>query len=264
MSAVAHFQLITLFPKVVDNFLELGVVGQAQKKNLIEVTCHNPRDYTSDVHHSVDDRPFGGGDGMCMLVEPLAQAVDQALVCRPQARRIYLSPQGRTLNQGLVQEFAQAPDLILLAGRYAGVDQRLLNQYQFEEVSVGDYVLSGGELAALVLMDAVARFIPGVLGHGESAAKDSFAGGLLEAPLFTRPRETFGAAVPEVLLSGNHARIEEWKKWMSVFVTLKKRPDLKPLKALSDKDLQKLKKFWSTLSEAELKAVGLAGFKWDF
>lgn len=251
------FQVITVFPEMIENITASGVVGQARKKNLIEVSSINPRKFATDVHNSVDDRPFGGGDGMIMLAEPLEKAIFEAREKAPAARVIYLSPQGRPLKQNRVVELAQDPNLILLCGRYSGVDQRLIHQYVDEEISIGDYVISGGELAATVLIDAVSRFIPGVLGHAESAAVDSFTDNLLEAPLFTRPRELWGLKTPEILLSGNHAKISQWQKQLGILVTLAKRPDLDPLRALPPKALKELRSLFESLSSEDKELLGL-------
>lgn len=231
------FSIVTLFPELISEVLKIGVVGQAITKGVIGVDVITPRAWTHDIHKTVDDRPFGGGDGMVMMAEPLSRCLDEVLARDLQSaslnqvsmRRIYLSPQGRVLNHKLVIELSRERHLLLLCGRYAGVDQRLLNHYQFEEISVGDYVLSGGELAAMIVVDSVGRQLEGVLGHSASSSEDSFAGaGLLEAPCFTRPREWSGQSVPEFLLTGNHAQVAEDRWFLSVMVTFKKRADLLP------------------------------------
>lgn len=257
------YQVITLFPEAIAQFAGYGVISQAAKKELLRIESVNPRKFTTDVHHSVDDRPFGGGDGMCMTVDALQPAVEEALARRPGARRIYVSPQGRRLDHALARELAAAGDLILLSGRYAGVDQRLLNHYAFEEISIGDYVLSGGELAAMVIIDAAARFIPGVLGHQDSSHADSFEGGALEAPQFTRPREILGQTVPEALMSGNHARIGVWRDLVGKLVTLRKRPDLFHALKLSMKELKELRDFLAAMPPAERAALGLTDLDLD-
>lgn len=227
------FSVVTLFPDLMAEVLKIGVVGQAISRDKIKVDLFTPRQWTQDVHKTVDDRPFGGGDGMVMMAEPLAQCLDHVLeeaqggANSVKPRRIFLSPQGSPLNHQLVLELAKVQHIVLLCGRYAGVDQRLLNHYEFEEVSLGDYVLSGGELGALVLIDAVGRQIEGVLGHEASSQNDSFAAdGLLEAPCYTRPREWRGQSVPELLLTGNHAQIAEDRWFIGVIVSFVKRPDL--------------------------------------
>lgn len=262
-----NIRIITLFPELIHQITSHGVLGQAVEKKLIYIETLNPRQFTQDVHKSVDDRPFGGGDGMIMMVEPLHQAM-QSLEKKSLAnsagqsplkktRKIYLSPQGKRLTDTLVKELSQEGNIILLCGRYGGVDQRFLNEHEMEEVSIGDYVLSGGELAAGVLIDAVSRFIPGVLGHGQSAQADSFQEGWLEHPHFTRPREWQGQAIPEILLSGNHRLITEWKKKMGQLVTLQKRPDLFWAKNLPVTELSELHDFYLSLNENEKKYLGL-------
>lgn len=256
-----RFHVLTVFPEMIESIASNGVLGQARKKGILEVTTDSPRRYTQDIHQTVDDRPFGGADGMVMLVEPLRQAIENYLIEVPRSRRIYLSPQGRPLTDSFVRELAQEQQFLLLCGRYAGVDQRLLNHFEFEEVSIGDYVLSGGELAAMVLVDAVSRQWPGVLGHVDSATKDSFGSGLLEAPLFTRPREILAQVVPEILTSGHHARISEWQNCVGILVTLKKRPDL--LRddlgqlRLTVKEKKQVRQVWLSLTDEEKIALGL-------
>jgi tRNA (guanine37-N1)-methyltransferase len=246
------FQMITVFPEIITTYLSNGVLSQALKKNLFQCDVLNPRDFTSDRYKSVDDRPFGGGDGMVMLAEVLEETL--------QSRKekddyvIYLSPQGTPLNEKKVQELLLKKNLTLICGRYGGIDQRVINRYVDEEISIGDYVLSGGELAAMVVMDTLVRKIPGVLGHQDSASLDSFAIEGLEHPLFTRPQEWNGEKVPTILTSGHHEKIAFWKKNISRLVTLKKRPDL--LKIQTAEKIE-LKKFWDQLSAEEKRACGL-------
>lgn len=249
------FQVISLFPEMIRSALEPGVVGQAWKTGLIEVQTISPREFAKDNHKTVDDRPFGGGDGMVMLAEVCQQAIAQAKSNGP-THVIYLSPQGEKLSDKKVRELAQHKNLTILCGRYGGVDQRALNQLVDEEISIGDYVLSGGEFAALVLIDAVTRMQPGALGHQDSADQDSFSDGLLEFPLFTRPREWNGETVPEILTSGHHQKIQTWKLLLSRLVTLKKRPDL--LVNLSENEKLEMKKFWQQMTDADKKACGLS------
>jgi tRNA (guanine37-N1)-methyltransferase len=224
------FSVITLFPDLMSEVAKVGVVGQAVMDGKISLEVKSPRAWTTDVHKTIDDRPFGGGDGMVLMSEPISQCLGELLaaeVTLTKPRCIYLSPQGKKLDHNLVMELSQEKHLILLCGRYAGVDQRVLNHYEFEEVSIGDYVLSGGELGALVLIDTIGRQLEGVLGHAESSREDSFAKeGLLEAPCFTRPREWKDWVVPDFLLSGNHSQIAEDRWILSVLITFKKRPDL--------------------------------------
>lgn len=251
------FQVITLFPELIEAGVSSGVLGQAVKKGLLSVEQIHPRDFTDDPHRSVDDRPFGGSDGMVFRPEIAAAAIARARAQGP-THVVHLSPQGRVLSDAKVRELVEKPGLTFLCGRYAGVDQRVLNSHVDEEISIGDYVLSGGELAALVVIDAVARQIPGVLGHHLSAEHDSFAGGgILEGPLFTRPREWEGAKVPEVLLSGHHDRIAEWQRQVGALTTLMRRPEL--LASWSPQKLAALKKFWSEMSPEDRAVSGLQG-----
>ncbi|WP_334078492.1 tRNA (guanosine(37)-N1)-methyltransferase TrmD [Microbulbifer sp. M83] len=222
--------LVSIFPEMFAALTEYGISGRAVRDGLLEVRCWNPRDFTSDRHRTVDDRPYGGGPGMVMLAEPLYQALAAARAWAEEggasARSIYLSPQGRPLDQGGVEELADAGNLVLLAGRYEGIDERIVETLIDEEWSIGDYVLSGGELAAMVMVDAVTRLIPGALGHGQSAVEDSFAQGLLDCPHYTRPEEYRGRSVPEVLLSGNHEKIRRWRLKQALARTSQRRPDL--------------------------------------
>jgi len=251
-----RFQVITVFPEMIQSAMSVGVFSQAVKSSLLNLSCINPRDFTTDLHRTVDDRPFGGGDGMIMLPEPLEKSIAAAKEQQPEAKVIYLSPQGQPLIHKKAQELSQNAGLILLCGRYGGIDQRIINKYVDEEISTGDYVISGGELAACIVMDAVSRFIPGVLGHRDSADKDSFAQGLLEHPNFTRPREYQGQGVPEVLVGGNHKKINEWKELVSFLVTLQKRPDLIN-KSEDQKMLTAAFRLWSSMSVEERDLLGL-------
>jgi tRNA (guanine37-N1)-methyltransferase len=250
------FQVITLFPEMIQAAMAAGVFGQAQKSALLELSCINPREFTTDVHKTVDDRPFGGGDGMIMMPEPLVAAIHAAKAARAGARVLYLSPQGTPLTHAKARELSREEGLVLICGRYGGIDQRVINRHVDEEISTGDYVISGGELAACVVMDAVSRFVPGVLGHRDSAEKDSFAAGLLEHPNFTKPREYQNQTVPEVLLSGHHHNIQRWKDLTSFLVTLEKRPDLIDRPA-SGKELKAAHEFWKGLSQTERDLLGL-------
>lgn len=226
-----QFDVVTLFPAMFDAVTELGVTGRARERGLYQFVAWNPRDFTANVHRTVDDRPYGGGPGMVMMAEPLDRALaaarqrqSSAGVERP--RMVHLTPQGRLLDHAVVAELAREPGLVLLAGRYEGVDERLIERQAIEEISIGDYVLSGGELAAMVLMDAVVRQLPGALGDAESASQDSFVDGLLDCPHYTRPELYEGAAVPAVLLSGHHAVIARWRLKQSLGRTWQRRPDL--------------------------------------
>jgi len=219
--------VISLFPEMFDAITQYGVTGRAIRNEIIEFHSWNPRDFTHDKHRTVDDRPYGGGPGMLMMVQPLRDAI---LTAKAQlgedAKVIYLSPQGRKLSQSGVRELSQSNKLIFIAGRYEGVDERIIQSLVDEEWSVGDYVLSGGELPAMTLIDAIARFVPGVLGHEQSAEQDSFSDGLLDCPHYTRPEVLDGESVPKVLLSGNHEHIRRWRLEQSLERTWTRRPEL--------------------------------------
>ena len=222
-----RIDVVTLFPECVRGAAPVGVVGRAQERRLLEVAAWNPRDYTSDTHRTVDDRPYGGGPGMVMLAEPLRQAIRAAQAAAPAPGRvILLSPQGERLVQRKVRALAKEPRLLLLCGRYEGLDERFVANEVDEELSIGDYVLSGGELAAAVLIDAIGRLREGALGNAESAAQDSFEDGLLDCPHYTRPERDGADAVPAVLLSGDHAAIRRWRLKQSLGRTWLRRPDL--------------------------------------
>ena len=218
--------VVSLFPPMFDALTGMGITGRAIENGLLALRVWNPRDYTTDPYRRVDERPYGGGPGMVMIPGPLKLALAAARANNPQAKVIYLSPQGRRLDQAGVLELAGREGLILLAGRYEGVDERLIEREVDEEWSIGDYVLSGGELAAMVIVDAIARQIPGALGHEDSASQDSFAAGLLDCPHYTRPEEYEGQRVPDVLLSGNHAEIRRWRLKQALGRTWERRPDL--------------------------------------
>ena len=227
--------IITLFPEMFKAITEFGVTGRAVKHNLLQVRCYNPRDFTHDKHKTVDDRPYGGGPGMLMMVQPLRDAIHSAKADAGEGVKvIYLSPQGRKLEQAGVKELSLNSKMILVCGRYEGIDERLIQSEIAEEWSVGDYVLTGGELPAMTLIDAVARFIPGVLGKQESAQEDSFADGLLDCPHYTRPEVLDGLTVPPVLMSGNHAEIRKWRLKQSLERTWLRRPELLESLALTD------------------------------
>ncbi len=221
-----QIHVVTLFPDMITQALEYGVLGRAIKSGKMSVQTWNPRDFTHDRHQTVDDRPFGGGPGMLMKVEPLADAINAARQQSPEARVIYLSPQGELLKQAQVKSLALLPDMILIAGRYEGIDERLIEHLVDMEVSIGDYVLSGGELPLLVLIDAMARMLPGVLGDEQSAAQDSFMEGLLDCPHYTRPEQIEGRRVPDVLLGGDHQAIARWRLKQSLGRTWLRRPEL--------------------------------------
>ncbi|WP_151705228.1 tRNA (guanosine(37)-N1)-methyltransferase TrmD [Nitrincola alkalilacustris] len=221
------FGIVTLFPEMFEAVTRFGVTGRAVRNGLMDVSCWNPRDFAHDRHRTVDDRPYGGGPGMLMKVQPLRDAIAAAKVqAKGRVKVIYLSPQGRRLDQAGVSELAAADSLILVAGRYEGIDERLIRAEIDEEWSLGDFVLSGGELPAMVVVDAVSRLLPGVLGHADSAAEDSFFEGLLDCPHYTRPEVLDGMNVPEVLLSGNHEHIRRWRLKQQLGRTWERRPDL--------------------------------------
>lgn len=221
-----RIDVVTLFPELVRQVAEYGVTGRAVQRGLLSLHTWNPRDYTHDRHRTVDDRPYGGGPGMLMRYEPLRDTIRAVRTETPAARVIYLSPQGRLLTQSTVRELAVEPGLVLIAGRYEGIDERLLAREIDEEWSIGDYVLSGGELAAMVMVDTVARLQPGALGDEDSAEQDSFSAGLLDCPHFTRPETVDGMSVPPVLLGGNHADIARWRTKQSLGRTWRRRPEL--------------------------------------
>lgn len=230
--------IVTLFPEMFRAITDFGVTGRAVEKGLLSLACWNPRDYARDRHRTVDDRPYGGGPGMVMMVQPLRDAVAEARqALGSEARVVYLSPQGAPLTQAKAEALAALPALILVAGRYEGVDERFIELEVDEELSIGDYVLSGGELAAMVVVDACARLLPGVLGHADSASQDSFAEGLLDCPHYTRPEDYQGREVPTVLLSGNHEAIRRWRLKQSLGRTWVRRPEL-----LADRSLDKLQR----------------------
>jgi tRNA (guanine37-N1)-methyltransferase len=240
-----RFDVITLFPEMFQA-ARLGVTGKALEGEQASLQLWNPRDYTQDNHRTVDDRPYGGGPGMVMKVDPLKAALQQAKEAAPESRVIYLTPQGQRFDQKAARDMAKRSGMILLAGRYEGIDERLVDCCVDEEWSIGDYVLSGGELAAMVIMDAVTRLLPGVLGHAESAQQDSYMNGLLDFPQYTRPDELDGQDVPEVLLSGDHAAIERWRLQQALGRTWLRRPDLLAQRELSDDEERLLEEFIRT------------------
>lgn len=222
-----RYDVVTIFPEMITEALGYGVVSRALDAGRVSVATWNPRDYTTDRHRSVDDRPYGGGPGMVMRYGPLKRAVDAAREERgDQAEVIYLSPQGERFGAASAEHWAEGPGAILVCGRYEGVDERFIEACVDREVSIGDFVLSGGEPAALAIMDAVFRFVPQVLGHEDSALEDSFAEGLLDCPHYTRPEEIEGRRVPDVLLSGDHAAIRRWRRQQSERRTAERRADL--------------------------------------
>ncbi|MEH6472325.1 MAG: tRNA (guanosine(37)-N1)-methyltransferase TrmD [Halopseudomonas sp.] len=236
--------VVTLFPEMFQAITEYGVTGRAVKNGLINLECWSPRDFTHDKHRTVDDRPYGGGPGMLMKVQPLRDAIQAAKAAAgEQARVIYLSPQGRKLDQAGVRELASRDKLVLVAGRYEGIDERLLETEIDEEWSLGDFVVSGGELPAMTLIDAVSRLVPGVLGHEDSAAEDSFEDGLLDCPHYTRPELVNEQDVPKVLLSGNHKEIRRWRLKQQLGRTWLRRPDLLDGQQLNTEQQRLLEEF---------------------
>lgn len=222
-----RIDIITLFPEMFAPVLNESIIGRAQKSGAIEIVCHQLRNYAFDKHRRVDDTPYGGGMGMLMKAEPIALCFED--ICKTTGKRphfVYMSPQGKTLNQQRLRELSEIENICILCGHYEGVDQRLLDTYVDEEISIGDYVLTGGELPAMVLADALARMVPGVLSNNECFTEESHFNGLLEYPQYTKPSEWRGIQVPGVLLSGHHANIEKWRKEKSLEITAQKRPDL--------------------------------------
>lgn len=227
---------MTLFPEFVKAVQNYGVIARAADQKLIELETWNPRDYATDRHRTVDDRPYGGGPGMVMKVEPLRAAIQAAQQAGQPASVVYLTPEGRRLDNQIAASLAQRERIILLCGRYEGIDERLIELEVDEELSIGDYVVSGGELPAMVTIDAVARQLPGVLGHSESAVQDAFTGGVLDCPHYTRPEQIDGRSVPEVLLSGDHGAVAQWRRREALGRTWRKRPELIEQVKLSAED----------------------------
>lgn len=238
-----RFDVVTIFPEMFAALRDFGISRRAAERGLWFLQCWNPRDFADGAHRSVDDRPYGGGPGMVMLAEPLARAICAARSAAPQSRVVYLSPQGRPLDHAAVVRLASCSSLVLLCGRYEGVDQRLIDEVVDEEVSVGDFVVSGGELPAMLLMDAIVRLLPGALNDADSAAEDSFVDGLLDYPHFTRPEDRAGVKVPPVLLSGNHSDIRRWRLKQALGATSLKRPDLLKKRNLSKEEQLLLDEF---------------------
>jgi tRNA (guanine37-N1)-methyltransferase len=241
---VIRFDCVTLFPEAFAAVADFGITRRAREEGLWSLALWNPRDFTSDNYRTVDDRPYGGGPGMVMLAEPLAKAIAAAKAAgQGEAKVIHLSPQGAVMDHRKVMELSAEKRLVLLCGRYEGVDERLLRGAVDEELSIGDYVVSGGELAAMVLIDAIVRQLPGALGDGTSAGQDSFVNGLLEAPHYTRPEVYEGQAVPAVLMSGHHAQIERWRLKQSLGRTWQRRPELLERRSMSEDERKLLEEF---------------------
>lgn len=236
--------VVSLFPEMVGQVAEFGVVGRARERKLLGMHLENPRDYANDVHRTVDDRPYGGGPGMVMKYEPAAAAIAAARAELPAGCPVIcLTPQGEVFDQAVARRLAGLPGMVLLAGRYEGIDERLISREVDEELSLGDFVLSGGEIAAMAVIDAVARLLPGVLGDDESAQQDSFMHGLLDHPHYTRPESIDGDRVPAVLLSGDHARIARWRRKQALGRSYLRRPDLVRKLSLSNDDRKLLEEF---------------------
>lgn len=256
--------VVTLFPELIAAVTASGVTSRAVKKGLLQVECRNPREFTCDVHRTVDDRPYGGGPGMVMLPDPMIQAINEAKAWARQGgldvaeqapllepKVIYMSPQGQPFTQAKAQALADAGSVVLVAGRYEGIDERIIELAVDEEWSMGDYVLSGGELPAMTVIDAVARLIPGVLGHALSAHEDSFTDGLLDCPHYTRPEVYEGRAVPSVLLSGNHEAIRRWRLKQALGRTHLRRPELLENKTLTAEEKRLLTEFLKEREQSE-------------
>lgn len=236
--------IISLFPEMFRSVTDFGVTGQAVKKGLLSVQSWNPRDFAHDKRHTVDDKPYGGGPGMLMMVQPLRDAIHAAKAAAPgKTKVIYLSPQGRKLDQQGVEELAKNDNLLLICGRYEGIDERVIQSEVDEEWSIGDFVMTGGEIPAMTLIDTVSRFIPGVLGDFASAEEDSFANGLLDCPHYTRPEVLDGKTAPAVLMSGNHQEIRRWRLKQSLGRTWLRRPELLENLALTDEQEQLLAEY---------------------
>jgi len=237
-----EFDVFSLLPEVFPPYLNSSILYRARQRGLIDIRIHNIRDWAADKHHVTDDEPYGGGGGMVMKVEPIFAAVESMLGPEAGCPVILLTPQGRVFSQRIAMELVRQPRLALICGRYEGVDERIREHLVTDEISIGDYVLTGGELPALILIDAISRLIPGVLGDPDGAMDDSHATGLLEYPHYTRPPEYRDWGVPEILLSGDHAKIEKWRREQSLRRTFKRRPDLLESAPLSETDRKVLKK----------------------
>lgn len=220
------FEILTIFPGMFSSPMEESIVGKARDRGLIQVRVHNIRDFATGKHQITDDRPFGGGEGMVMKPEPIVRALRAIVDNGPAARRVLLTPQGRLFDQEIARELSRLPRLILICGRYEGVDERVAEHFTDDQISIGDYVLTGGELAAMVVVDAVVRLLPGALGNVDSAEADSFSEPVLEHPQYTRPQDFEGMSVPPVLLSGNHESIRRWRRGQALLRTMMRRPDL--------------------------------------
>jgi len=243
------FTVLTIFPEMFDSFRAYGIIKRAIERKKIFTSTINIRDYATDRHQMTDDRPYGGGSGMVLKPEPLAAAIRAAKEKAPSSRSILMTPQGHVFNQHMAQQLTAFSELILICGRYEGVDERIVHDLVDDEISIGDYILTGGELAAMVVIETVTRLIPGTLGAEASAENDSFSEGLLEHAHYTRPRNFEGMQVPEVLVSGHHQEIERWRRESSVMRTLLKRPDLLQTNNLSEQEIKILKKWYRIIKK---------------
>ena len=250
-----QFEVFTLLPEIFPPYLESSILNRARQKGLIDVRVHNIRDYTHDKHHTTDDTPYGGGGGMVMKPEPVFEAIETVLGLNPLQTQpetasnipiILLTPQGRVFNQTIAQELSAHPRIALICGRYEGIDERIREHLVTDEISIGDFVLTGGELPALILIDAIARLLPDVLGDPTGAQDDSHAMGLLEYPHYTRPPEFRGWKAPDILLSGDHAKIDKWRREQALERTFKKRPDMLEKAELTKEDLKFIQKLKSS------------------
>ena len=249
-----QISVITLFPDLVKSVIAEGVVGRAAKRGLVELNCVNPRDYAEDVHRTVDDRPYGGGPGMVMRPDCLLKSIRAERKRLGETKVVYLTPQGRPIKQEMLKSLSEAESVVLLCGRYEGVDERVIDLEVDEEWSLGDFVLSGGELAAMVVVDGVTRLLPEALGHDDSAVEDSFSDGLLDHPHYTRPEKIEDLEVPEVLLSGNHQHIKKWRRKQALGRTYLRRPDVLQEKDLSKQDMVLLDDFMKEIKTSEVKS----------
>jgi len=231
-----RFDILTLFPEMFESPFDSSLLKKAQEKGLLEIAVHDIRDYAEDRHRMTDDYPYGGGSGMVMKVDPIARALEDVVPERREAKVILLTPQGKVFNQNTAQDLSASSRIVLISGRYEGVDERVREHLVDEEISVGDYILTGGELPAMIIVDAVARLVSGVLGNCDSAATESFSTGLLEYPQYTRPADFRGWKVPDVLLSGNHRLIDAWRRRESLIKTALRRPDLLSRAGLTEED----------------------------
>lgn len=249
-----QFDIVTIFPEIFRGVFDFGIIRRAVEARLIRIGLHDLRDYTHDRHRQVDDRPFGGGAGMVMKPEPLFRAVEALShqASSEESRVVLLSPQGQLFNQKLAEEFASLKQITLVCGRYEGVDERVVEYLVDDEVSIGDYVLSGGEIPAMIIVDAVTRLLPGALGCGESAERESFAEGLLDYPHYTRPAEYRGMKTPEVLLGGHHAQIEKWRRRKAIEKTVRCRPDLIQNGNFSEAEQREFEKILEEIDKSKL------------